>query len=91
MFPQRLKSYLIAPEILRLPIDNLRFDLGLSSVPKAKEHDGSNTMASIGSALMAACNHLIKSLPETAGHSLDNDINIRKQLAMADMLKLKKQ
>ena len=48
----------IAAEALQLPVDQVRFELGDSALPKAEEHGGSTTTASIGPAVTAACEAL---------------------------------
>ena len=45
----------VAADTLGLPVDRVRFELGDSTFPAAKEHGGSTTMASVGSAVQAAC------------------------------------
>lgn len=45
----------VAAETLGLPIDQVRFKLGRSDYPPAPSHGGSWTMASVGSAIRAAC------------------------------------
>ena len=45
----------VAADALGLPVDRVRFELGDSNFPAAKEHGGSTTMASVGSAVQAAC------------------------------------
>ena len=45
----------VAADALDLPPDRVRFELGDSSFPPAKEHGGSTTMASVGPAVQAAC------------------------------------
>ena len=45
----------IAAEALQLPLTRIRFELGDSSMPQAKEHGGSTTTASIGPAVHDAC------------------------------------
>lgn len=45
----------VAAEALGLPIERVRFMLGDSQLPKAPVHGGSLTMASVGSAVQAAC------------------------------------
>ncbi|RDJ20284.1 xanthine dehydrogenase family protein molybdopterin-binding subunit [Bosea caraganae] len=45
----------VAAETLGLPIDKVRFSLGRSDFPPAPSHGGSWTMASVGSAIRAAC------------------------------------
>jgi xanthine dehydrogenase YagR molybdenum-binding subunit len=45
----------VAAEYLGLPLDRVRFRLGRSDYPQAPSHGGSWTMASVGSAIRAAC------------------------------------
>ena len=45
----------VAADALGLPTERIRFELGDSTFPPAKEHGGSTTMASVGSAVQAAC------------------------------------
>jgi xanthine dehydrogenase YagR molybdenum-binding subunit len=45
----------VAAETLGLPIDRVKFTLGDTRLPKAPVHGGSLTMASVGSAVQAAC------------------------------------
>jgi xanthine dehydrogenase YagR molybdenum-binding subunit len=45
----------VAAEALGLPIERVRFTLGDTRLPKAPVHGGSLTMASVGSAVQAAC------------------------------------
>jgi len=45
----------VAAETLGLPIERVRFMLGDTRLPKAPVHGGSMTMASVGSAVQAAC------------------------------------
>ncbi|CAN7741974.1 xanthine dehydrogenase family protein molybdopterin-binding subunit [Variovorax sp. LjRoot178] len=45
----------VAAEALGLPIERVRFELGDTRLPKAPVHGGSMTMASVGSAVQAAC------------------------------------
>lgn len=46
---------LIASEFLGIPSDRIKFELGDSSFPYAPPHGGSMTVASVGSAVKAAC------------------------------------
>ena len=48
----------VAADALGLPVEKVRFELGDSIFPPAKEHGGSTTMASVGSAVQAACTAL---------------------------------
>jgi xanthine dehydrogenase YagR molybdenum-binding subunit len=45
----------VAADTLGLPLERVRFTLGDSRLPKATPHGGSMTMASVGSAVLAAC------------------------------------
>src|SRR5213080_1104776 len=45
----------VAAETLGLPIERVRFVLGDTRLPRAPVHGGSMTMASVGSAVQAAC------------------------------------
>jgi xanthine dehydrogenase YagR molybdenum-binding subunit len=45
----------VAAETLGLPLDKVRFALGRSDFPPAPQQGGSQTMASVGSAIRAAC------------------------------------
>ena len=45
----------VAADALGLPVERVRFQLGDSTYPKAKEHGGSTTMSSVGPAVQAAC------------------------------------
>jgi xanthine dehydrogenase YagR molybdenum-binding subunit len=45
----------VAAETLCLPIERVRFTLGDTRLPRAPIHGGSMTMASVGSAVQAAC------------------------------------
>src|SRR5438128_469500 len=45
----------VAAETLGLPIERVRFTLGDTRLPRAPIHGGSMTMASVGSAVQAAC------------------------------------
>jgi xanthine dehydrogenase YagR molybdenum-binding subunit len=48
----------VAAEALGLPIERVKFMLGDTRLPKAPVHGGSLTMASVGSAVQAACRKL---------------------------------
>ncbi len=61
----------VAADALGLPIDRVRFELGDSTFPVAKEHGGSTTMASVGSAVEAACKTLRSRLVDLAGGTED--------------------
>ena len=49
----------VAADALGLPLDRVRFELGDTAMPKAEEHGGSTTTASIGPAVQAACKLLL--------------------------------
>ncbi len=55
----------IAADALDLPIERVRFELGDTDFPPAKEHGGSTTLASVGPAVLAACNALKSKVVET--------------------------
>ena len=57
----------VAADALGLPVGRVRFELGDSTFPAAKEHGGSTTMASVGSAVQAACAALKTKLAGLAG------------------------
>jgi xanthine dehydrogenase YagR molybdenum-binding subunit len=46
----------VAADTLGLPFESVKFTLGDSSLPRTPPHGGSMTMASVGSAVQAACN-----------------------------------
>ena len=56
----------VAADALGLPAGQVRFELGDTAQPKAQEHGGSTTMASVGSAVRAACLALRAKLDELA-------------------------
>ena len=45
----------VAADALGLPIERVKFTLGDSRLPRTPPHGGSMTMASVGSAVQAAC------------------------------------
>ena len=45
----------VAAETLGLPVEGVRFELGDTDLPRAPVHGGSITLASVGSAVQAAC------------------------------------
>jgi xanthine dehydrogenase YagR molybdenum-binding subunit len=51
----------VAAEALGLPIERVKFVLGDTRLPRAPVHGGSMTMASVGSAVQAACRRLRES------------------------------
>ncbi|HEV2559122.1 MAG TPA: xanthine dehydrogenase family protein molybdopterin-binding subunit [Microvirga sp.] len=52
----------VAAEALGLPVERVRFELGDTDMPYAPVHGGSITMASIGTAVQAACQALLDDL-----------------------------
>ena len=64
----------VAADALGLPVERVRFELGDSTFPAAKEHGGSTTMASVGSAVQAACAALKSKLTDLARARGMNDL-----------------
>ena len=64
----------VAADALGLPVERVRFELGDSTFPTAKEHGGSTTMASVGSAVQAACAALKSRLTDLARTRGTNDV-----------------
>ncbi len=64
----------VAADALGLPVERVRFELGDSTFPVAKEHGGSTTMASVGSAVQAACTALKTKLADLARTRGTNDL-----------------
>ncbi|WP_046864307.1 xanthine dehydrogenase family protein molybdopterin-binding subunit [Microvirga massiliensis] len=52
----------VAAEVLNLPVEKVRFELGDTDMPFAPVHGGSITMASVGTAVQAACQALLDDL-----------------------------
>jgi len=52
----------VAAETLGLPVEKVRFELGDTDMPFAPVHGGSITMASVGTAVQAACQGLLDDL-----------------------------
>jgi xanthine dehydrogenase YagR molybdenum-binding subunit len=61
----------VAAETLGLPMERVRFVLGDTRFPRAPVHGGSMTMASVGSAVQAACRRAREDALERAG---DDDL-----------------
>lgn len=57
----------VAAETLGLPVDKVRFELGDTEMPTAPVHGGSITMASVGSAVQAACRAVREKVTALAG------------------------
>ena len=56
----------VAADTLGLPLHRVRFELGDTEMPQTQEHGGSTTMASVGSAVQAACQALRAKLDDVA-------------------------
>lgn len=59
----------VAADTLDVPLDKVRFELGDTEFAAAPVHGGSITMASVGTAVLAACQALQKKLAELAAAS----------------------
>ncbi|WP_158796137.1 xanthine dehydrogenase family protein molybdopterin-binding subunit [Pedobacter sp. L105] len=57
---------IIASENLGIPVEKISFQLGNSTFPKAPQQGGSNTVATVGSAVVAVCNNLKVELAKRA-------------------------
>ena len=57
----------VAADALGLPLERVRFELGDSDLPKAPEHGGSTTLATVGNAVADACRRLREKLAGLAG------------------------
>ncbi len=72
----------VAADTLGVPLERIVFELGDSSMPAAKEHGGSTTLASVGSAVQAACLALRAKLDAlAAAHPQANDTAVLLRLA----------
>jgi xanthine dehydrogenase YagR molybdenum-binding subunit len=58
---------ILASENTGIPVEKITFQLGISSFPKAPMQGGSNTVATVGSAVVAVCNNLKVELAKRAG------------------------
>ncbi|WP_298725920.1 xanthine dehydrogenase family protein molybdopterin-binding subunit [uncultured Ferrovibrio sp.] len=56
----------VAADTLGIPLEQVRFSLGRSNFPPTPPHGGSQTMASVGSAIRAACLNLQKDVTALA-------------------------
>ena len=56
----------VAADTLGVALERVRFELGDTTLPKAKEHGGSTTMASIGNAVRDTCQALRRKLDDLA-------------------------
>ncbi|GAB1584168.1 xanthine dehydrogenase family protein molybdopterin-binding subunit [Phyllobacterium phragmitis] len=59
----------VAAEFLGLPLEQVRFRLGRSDYPQTPSHGGSWTMASVGSAIRAAC---LEAQAQAARHAVQD-------------------
>ena len=66
----------VAADALGLPLSRVRFELGDSALPEAKEHGGSTTMASVGSAVREAC-LAVRARLDAVDPSQDGDVGAR--------------
>ena len=67
-----------------MPIERMQFELGDTEMPKAPVHGGSITLASVGNAVVAACQALRRKLAEQAG--TEGDIVAMMQQAGLDKM-----
>jgi xanthine dehydrogenase YagR molybdenum-binding subunit len=58
----------IASEIMGIPAEKIRFDMGDSSLPQAPSQGGSATTATVGSAVYAACTELKENFQKLIGN-----------------------
>lgn len=58
----------IASEVMGLPAEKIKFDLGDSSLPLAPSQGGSGTTATVGSAVYQACTDLKENFQKLAGN-----------------------
>jgi xanthine dehydrogenase YagR molybdenum-binding subunit len=70
----------VAAETLGLPADRIRFELGDTRLPAAPVHGGSMTMASVGSAVQAACAEAKRQALTLAGHDGDDLADVLRRL-----------
>jgi xanthine dehydrogenase YagR molybdenum-binding subunit len=61
----------LAADALGLPIERVQFELGDTDMPKAPVHGGSITLASVGNAVVSACQTLRRKLAEKGGSDSD--------------------
>ncbi|SNR63361.1 xanthine dehydrogenase, molybdenum binding subunit apoprotein [Maribacter sedimenticola] len=65
----------IAGDTLGIAMEEITFQLGDTSLPKAPIEGGSWTVSSVGSAVKAVCNHLKKQLIDLAKVNVDEDLD----------------
>ena len=78
----------VAADTLGLPLERVRFELGDTILPKAKEHGGSTTMASIGNAVQQACAALQVKLDDLARKAGGSTADPAKLLHQANLERL---
>lgn len=78
----------IAADALGLPLERVRFELGDTQMPRAQEHGGSTTMASVGSAVRAACQALRMKLDALARNQEDAPADYAARLRHAGLERL---
>ncbi len=78
----------VAADALGLPLQCVRFELGDSALPEAKEHGGSTTTASVGSAVRNACQALRTKLNDLARSHNGDPSNYKGVLLNADLAQL---
>jgi xanthine dehydrogenase YagR molybdenum-binding subunit len=72
----------IAAETMGIPISDVTFQLGDSSLPKAPLEGGSFTAATVGSAVKAVCEELRKKASSSrAGDSIEAHVSVKPDLA----------
>jgi xanthine dehydrogenase YagR molybdenum-binding subunit len=62
----------IAAEVMGIPSDKIRFDLGDSSLPPAPQQGGSTITSSVGSAVYMACTDLKEKFQQLIGNGGEN-------------------
>lgn len=65
---------IIAAEFLGMPLEKVTFELGDTKLPKAPVHGGSQTTASVGSAVKTACEIIRQKLLDIAAKSSANPL-----------------
>jgi xanthine dehydrogenase YagR molybdenum-binding subunit len=73
----------LAAELLGLPLDHVRFELGDSEMPWSPASGGSSLTASLGNAVHAACNALVQQLLDLVG---DDDRSPLRGYALHDVV-----
>lgn len=71
---------LIAAEVMKIPVEKIRFDMGDSSLPPAPSQGGSATTATVGSAVFDACAQLKEKFQKLIGNGGANDPDYAKVL-----------